>query len=80
MSKVFIRTLTYHYVGKVSDDTKKEIVLDQVSWIADSGRFGECIGNGTISESEFIGDNIRIMKGNIVDVIPWKHDLPTKSK
>lgn len=78
--KVFIRTLTYHYIGEVTKETKKEITLDKCVWVADSGEFTGAIKNGSLSEIEIIGDGVRLMKNNIVDIIPWIHDIPTERK
>lgn len=78
--KVFIRTLTYHYIGIVNKETKKEIVLDKCVWVADSGEFTSAIKKGSLNEVEIIGDSVRLMKSNIVDIIPWIHDIPTERK
>lgn len=75
-SVVFIRTLTYHYIGKVVEDNQDHIVLNTCSWVADSGEFTRAINEGVLVESEFIGNKIKIMKNNMVDCIPWEHDLP----
>ena len=77
--KVFIRTLTYHYTGRVVEDNGKFLTLVDAAWIADSGRLNEAIANGTLKEVEPIGA-VKIIYNNIVDCIEWKHDLPIKVK
>jgi len=78
--KVFIRTLTYHYIGRVSKETEKEITLDECIWVADSGEFTNCIKNGALDEVEIIGDNVRLIRNNIIDIIPWTHEIPSERK
>ncbi len=77
--KVFIRTVTYHAVGKVERIEDGMVELSDASWVADSGRFGEAISKGTLSEVERVGD-MGVSLGAIVDYFAWKHDLPTESK
>lgn len=50
--RLFIRAVTYHYVGEVVKETPLFVLLKDCSWVAESGRFGECLEKGTISESE----------------------------
>ena len=78
--KVFIRTLTYHYIGKVKKENKEEITLDECVWVADSGEFTSAIKKGTLDEVEIIGDGVILMKSNIIDIIPWDHDIPSERK
>ena len=78
--KVFIRTLTYHYIGRVVEETPEYILLGATVWVADSGLFTKTIQDGLLSEIEIIGVNTFIMKSNIVDVIEWRHPIPTQRK
>lgn len=48
--KWFFRTVTYHMVGKVIKTFGNFLQLEDASWVADSGRFMECIKNGEINE------------------------------
>ncbi len=75
----FIRTVTYHVLGKVKDIKGDFLVLQNASWIADSGRFGEAIVKGTLSEVEFTGEAI-VNVNAITDAYPWTHDLPDRTK
>lgn len=74
----FIRTLTYHQVGKVVAIQGDFLILDSGSWVADSGRFAEALVGGTLSELEFVG-KIIVNLGNIVDAFPWNHELPKET-
>ena len=78
--KVFIRTLSYHYTGGVVRDTGVFLELKDCAWIADSGRFSTAIEKGELKEIEPLKDGTKIMYSNIVDCIPWEHDLPKDKK
>lgn len=79
-SKVFIRTVTYHHVGEVVGVEDGWLVLDNASWVADSGRFGAALaGEKPLSEVEYVGE-CSVNVSTIVDVFPWLHDLPAESK
>lgn len=78
-SKLFIRTVTYHMVGKVEKVEDGFIRLSDASWIADSGRFSTAIKEGSLSEVEPVGEAY-VSLGSIVDMFPWTHELPTKQK
>lgn len=77
--KVFIRTVTYHLVGKVEKIVDGFIKLSGASWIADSGRFSQAIKEGTLNEVEPVEEAL-VSLGSIVDIFPWNHELPTKQK
>ena len=77
---VFIRTVTYHYTGKIAAITPGEIVLSDAAWIADSGRFHVALATGTLSEVEPYPAGVVISRGAIVDVSPWAHPLPRVAK
>ena len=78
--KVFIRTLTYHYIGEVIEETPEYIKLSKTVWVADSGQFTKAIQKGELSEIEIIGVDTHVMKSNIVDCIEWNHEIPTNRK
>jgi len=74
-----IRTVTYHILGKVESIKGNFLVLNEASWVADSGRFNEAIGKGTLNEIEFVGNAI-VSINAIADAYPWSHKLPKDSK
>lgn len=80
-TKLFIRTVTYHILGKVEKIEDGMIKLVDASWIADSGRFSNAIKEGekVLNEIEPVGKAF-VSIGSIVDMFPWEHDLPTKQK
>lgn len=74
-----IRTVTHTYTGRLVWLSDKELVFDDASWIADSGRWMNAIKKGTLEEVEPMGTVI-VGRGAIVDATVWTHDLPTKQK
>lgn len=78
--KVFIRTVTYHHVGKIRAVHEKFLELEESSWVADSGRFHDALKHGTLSEVEPIPGRCRVNIESIVDVCEWNHELPREQK
>lgn len=78
--KFFFRTVTYHLTGKVKRIIGMGILeLEDASWIADSGRFMQCIKEGKLNEVEPVG-KAYINITTVTDFFPWKHKLPTEQK
>ena len=75
----FIRTVTYHILGRVEKIAGNFLVLADASWVADSGRFSKAIKDGELNEVEFCGDAIVSMTA-ICDGFPWVHKLPRETK
>jgi len=78
--KYFIRTVTMHLVGKLESVGDKELTLSGASWVADSGRFGNALKTGELSEVEPFCEDVIIGRGAIVDATIWGHDLPREVK
>ena len=77
--KLFIRTITYHLTGKLKKVIGNILELNDAAWIADSGRFMQCIQDGVVNEVEPVGKAF-VNMDSIVDFFPWKHALPTNQK
>lgn len=77
--KFFFRTVTYHLVGMVTKVMGSFLILENASWIADSGRFMNCIKEGKINEVEPVGTAF-INISTVTDFFPWKFDLPNEQK
>jgi len=80
-----IRTVTHIQVGRLVDINDKEVLIDNASWVADTGRFSDALLSGLESESdseiEPFGDGVVLVgRGAIVDVVEYKHELPDKQK
>lgn len=76
-----IRSVTYHYTGRLIEVSENELVLTDAAWIADTGRFADAITSANFSEVEPYPDGARVIIGRaaIVDatLIP---SLPRKQK
>ena len=79
-NSVFIRTITYHYTGKIVSISPEEILLETAAWIASSGRWNAALTSGTLDEVEPFPDGVSIARASVVDISPWKHGLPTTVK
>jgi hypothetical protein len=76
----FFRTVTFHLVGRVKKTLPGGfLLLEDASWVADSGRFSQAIKNGALSEVEPVGMAI-LNTASITDAFPWRHKLPTEQK
>ena len=78
--KVFIRTVTHYYTGRIKVVTDSDIVLDDAAWIADTGRFSDALKSGKLNEVEPFPHSTTVSRGSIIDVSPWEHDLPREQK
>jgi len=77
---VFVRTVTFHYTGRIIALTELEMVLDEAAWIADSGRWSSALATGTLNEVEPYPGVVSLSRSAIVDVAPWAHPLPRTVK
>jgi len=79
-TKVFVRTVTYHYTGEIVSTEGKWLKLKDAAWVADSGRWGKALAEGTLSEVEVYPNEVLINVDSIVDVSVWNHPLPRETK
>lgn len=77
---VFIRTVTHHYTGRLTQVSKQWLVLNDAAWIPDNGRFANFLDNGTPNEVEPYSGSCMIGVGAVLDVSRWNHDLPRDQK
>jgi hypothetical protein len=66
----FIRTVTHYFTGILIWVGDKELCLENVAWIADTGRFNEFMAEKTVSEVEPFPDGQRVIigRGSIIDM------------
>ncbi len=66
----FIRTVTNYFTGRLVWVGEKEIVLENVAWVADTGRFNEFLLGKTVNEVEPYpaGSMVIIGRGAIGDM------------
>ena len=79
-TKYFIRTATYHCVGLLIEKTKGELILEDASWIADSGRLNNALKTGIFDEIEPFPNNLIVNISGIIDATAFDHDLPSEVK
>lgn len=78
--KYIIRTITMINIGRLVDITGHFLTLDDASWIADAGRWEECITKPEgIKISEKFKDPVIINVQCIVDATKWRLALPKES-
>jgi len=80
--KVFIRTVTHHYTGRITLIEPDAVVLENAAWIADDGRFSDALKSGDFSEVEPYPDGVtvEVSRGAILDASEWRHELPRDRK
>jgi len=78
--KYLFRTVTHIDVGMVVDIVGDFVVIEQASWIADTGRFHDCLLNGSFGEIEPYPNQAFVNTSALVDAAPWDHVLPTSQK
>ena len=64
---VFVRTVAYHYIGKVENIIGDFVELSGAAWVADSGRFADALIKEVFSEVEPYKNPVRINTQTIVD-------------
>jgi hypothetical protein len=74
--------VTRYILGKVVANYDDAIVLENSSWVADTGRYHAALANGDLKEVEVNPLNTEhiLFKGAICDVAIWNHPLPAKTK
>lgn len=76
----FFRTVTYHLVGRVVGVfNEKFLILEDATWVAESGRFADCIKSGDINEAEPVGQAF-VNLDSCTDFFPWQHSLDIGQK
>ncbi len=79
----FIRTVTFIYTGKLIAVTDQELVLEDCSWIADTGRFADSLKDlKNLKEIEpFPDGRVLIGRGSLIDAHKIvKQSLPRSQK
>jgi hypothetical protein len=79
-AKLFVRSVTFHYIGAVSFVSKTELVLDNASWVVYSGRFHVALSTGVLDEVEPFPASVSINRETILDASIWAHELPRSAK
>ena len=75
-----IRTVTHIDVGRVVAITGDFVELEDASWIADTGRYHDCLKKGVFNEIEPYPHGTAVNCTAIIDRAPWMHSLPKEQK
>ena len=78
--KYLVRTVTMIQVGRLVAVYPTELVLEDASWIADTGRFSETLKTGEYDEIEPFDKPIIIGRGSIIDATQIDSKLPKERK
>lgn len=78
----FIRTVTMAYVGKLVGITDTDLLMEECSWIPDTGKYHEFLMNGQPTEVEPYPQDrpVGINRFSVIDFSEWKHSLFKKPK
>lgn len=78
--KYLIRTVTVYVVGRVREVVGDFLIMDDASWVADTGKFSTALSSGSLNEVERVPDGTIVGLGSITDAQPWLHCLPKETK
>lgn len=78
----FIETLTKYYIGEVVEIDFSYIILNNWTWIPNTGRFNEFMKTGNPEENEPAPPGIlkRIPHDVITSIDDWPHPIPQEVK
>ena len=78
----FLRTVTHHFTGRLVSIDEHELILAEVAWIADDGRFSVAMRTGALSEIEPYPPEkeVAIGRGSLIDAVTWNFPLPKETK
>lgn len=79
-SAYLFRTVTHIEVGRVKSVDGVFITLEEASWIADTGRYNDCLVKGIFNEVEPYPSGTTINSASLINFAPWSHKLPTEQK
>jgi hypothetical protein len=74
------RTVTHIEVGRVTKITGLFVTIEDASWIADTGRYHDCLKDGVFSEVEPYPISSTVNLSSLINLAPWPHDLPKEQK
>jgi len=76
-----VRTVTLYYTGRLVAADGQWLTLEDVAWVADTGRWSTALTTGTLVEVEPYPDGrVLVAVGAVVDVCSWAHELPRKRR
>ena len=79
-TQYLIRTVTHIQTGKCTIKRGDFVFLTNSAWIADTGRFHDCLTKGTFSEVEPYPNGVWVNITTIIDFVEFGHSLPVSQK
>jgi hypothetical protein len=75
---VMIRTVTYHYLGRLVAVNEGTLTLEDTSWVAESGQWSRFLRYGVQRDTDlgYYIDPVHIRIDAVVDWTLWRHELP----
>ena len=75
-------TVTMIEIGRLVKVVGSTAVIEQASWVADTGRYHEFFRDGVISEVEPYPKGLQVCVNleALIKYSKWTHDLPDKAK
>ena len=74
------RTVTHIEVGRVRAIKGQFVELEDASWVADTGRYHDCLRDGVFSEVEPYPLYTGVNTQSLINYAPWPHPLPRDQK
>ena len=74
------RTVTHIELGQVESVHGDFVKLVKASWIADTGRYHDCLKHGELNEVEPYPDYTVVHLSSLINFAPWNHALPLEQK
>lgn len=74
------RTVTHIEVGRVKAIKGQFVELEDASWIADTGRYHDCLSRGVFNEVEPYPLYTGVNTQSLINYAPWPHELPKDQK
>ena len=69
------------FVGFVHEGTAVFAILQEASWVADTGKFSNCLKTGTFNEVEWVPKSrVPVNLNAVMDIFEWTKELPSETK
>ena len=79
---VIVRTVTMIYTGRLISVTDSDFILNECSWIPETGRYMDFVENGNVNECEPYPSELDVFinRGSLLDMCELKKSLPRSQK
>lgn len=80
--KYLVYTATHYWCGECTESTPGRTLLDNASWVVDTGRLSEAFKTGEFAEVEPLpdGNKLHLNTQAIIAAPVWPHALPRRRK